>query len=608
MTPTKTRSRRDSGELGRTHPVVTAVGKAQLANLWKRSSAISVCPHLTRLQAFKLTLQIGFTLTRRDAALLNRGKCGVKLLGRELSATAHRLLDKLAELPYFKEENHHAVHDFRIFKFSQVQRSQGRLDSSQCGHIKAGGAEFELSRFSLKFLPRIDSLLHPPYVVCRGARDLVDHCDSANYPGVFSPFLPSKFESVLQPDEIGSSQYRADRSPCLHPRSALAPTEARYQHTRLPDFIRHFRLRLLVEAVSRASVAQVELHLQRPDDLRYVGAVGASVGDDANSPVRATILRGNADYAASVHVGLLSSKARQGLYAHDQHLFQLFGGAGGLRHFRQLAERLNPAPCRVEASQCTQKIDFGTQIGRFQNIRSRSSSGSLLLNKAEGESDPSNRRPPPGDVNGQFRHGPSEQQQLFLGRQCHRVENAHKKLRASKGMGMRRVVVLELHCLSGCNGHLDFGADLEANDERRSRVGPTLLRSFGVPLPCGDANSSQYGRDRANGLHPGWSICSFCPTANCRPAWIDRQRQPTEQASQHGCTDQRTGRPQFLFHLLPPEELSMQLLDTSPARERARKIQAVQMATLHHADKGGSTEKMAEVKQARDDALRELEN
>lgn len=52
----------------------------------------------------------------------------------------------------------------------------------------------------------------------------------------------------------------------------------------------------------------------------------------------------------------------------------------------------------------------------------------------------------------------------------------------------------------------------------------------------------------------------------------------------------------------------MQLLDTSPARERARKIQAVQMATLHHADKGGSTEKMAEVKQARDDALRELEN
>lgn len=77
------------------------------------------------------------------------------------------------------------------------------------------------------------------------------------------------------------------------------------------------------------SVLQIELPLSRADDLRDVGAVRAAVCDDTDRPVRATFLRRHSDHAASVHIRLLASKARQGFDALNQHLLQLLGGEGG---------------------------------------------------------------------------------------------------------------------------------------------------------------------------------------------------------------------------------------------------------------------------------------
>ncbi|CAA2106125.1 hypothetical protein VVAX_03593 [Variovorax paradoxus] len=89
---------------------------------------------------------------------------------------------------------------------------------------------------------------------------------------------------------------------------------------------------LLGIPVCRASILEVELPLQRADDLSDVGAVRATVGHDSHRPVGAAFIWRYSDDAASVNVGLLASKAGERLNALYQHLLQLLGGSGGLSH------------------------------------------------------------------------------------------------------------------------------------------------------------------------------------------------------------------------------------------------------------------------------------
>jgi hypothetical protein len=86
----------------------------------------------------------------------------------------------------------------------------------------------------------------------------------------------------------------------------------------------------------KSILVEVELSLQRPNDLRDIGAVRAAVGDHAHRPVRTTLLGRHADHASAVHIGLLAPKAWQGFNSLNQHLLQLSRGAGRLSHLRSI--------------------------------------------------------------------------------------------------------------------------------------------------------------------------------------------------------------------------------------------------------------------------------
>lgn len=82
----------------------------------------------------------------------------------------------------------------------------------------------------------------------------------------------------------------------------------------------------------KSILVEVELSLQRPNDLRDVGTVRAAVGDHAHRPVGSALFGRYADHPAAMYIRLLATKARQGFNSLDQHLLQLLCGASRLSH------------------------------------------------------------------------------------------------------------------------------------------------------------------------------------------------------------------------------------------------------------------------------------
>ena len=227
-----------------------------------------------------------------------------------------------------------------------------------------------------------------------------------------------------------------------------------------------------------------------------------------------------------------------------------------LHHLVQRVEVRNPVLCRFEMLHTSQKIYLGSQKVRLENIVTRIASGALLLDEVEGQANAIEGGPTARDINGKFRHGASEQQQLFFGRQLHRIKHVRKKSSTSTWVRMRRVGVLEQHCPSDSNSHVDLRADLKADDHRRCHVGRSLLRSLGTPLPHRNGNSNEYCQHGPDGLDPRRGIEAAQHDRARREEPLDRRR-PREdrqavhqqQACQHSEAQQRAHRHQPFFHL-----------------------------------------------------------
>ncbi len=79
-------------------------------------------------------------------------------------------------------------------------------------------------------------------------------------------------------------------------------------------------------------LVEIELALQRPNNLRDIGAVRTAVGDDAHRPIRPALLGRHANHPAAVHIRLLAPKAWQGFNSLNEHLLQLLRGPSRLSH------------------------------------------------------------------------------------------------------------------------------------------------------------------------------------------------------------------------------------------------------------------------------------
>lgn len=79
---------------------------------------------------------------------------------------------------------------------------------------------------------------------------------------------------------------------------------------------------------------EVELHLQLPNDARYIHAMRRSIGHHLDRPIWASLVaRIHPDNAAALHVRGLAVKVRNFFVnTREQQLLKLLGGAGWLCH------------------------------------------------------------------------------------------------------------------------------------------------------------------------------------------------------------------------------------------------------------------------------------
>lgn len=133
------------------------------------------------------------------------------------------------------------------------------------------------------------------------------------------------------------------------------------------QFARHIRLQVVEHAVSRGSVFEVELPLQRPNDPRDVRAMRVAVTHHPNGPARIAVTASHPDRAPSADVGLFAAHAGYLADALKKQLLQLLGGTGRFGHLVDLLlQRIHPLPQGSVVRLCDAPICLTVTRKRFE--------------------------------------------------------------------------------------------------------------------------------------------------------------------------------------------------------------------------------------------------